>query len=71
MLQTIEQTQEEKMTMYMKLSKKKLAEMLINCNNILNSYPKRITNCPVCTEEMKGIELTHYKCKHCNEYFTN
>ena len=27
--------------------------------------------CPFCSTEMKGIELTHYKCKNCNLYFTN
>jgi len=31
----------------------------------------KISNCPICGEEMDGIELTHYKCKKCNEYFTN
>ena len=30
-----------------------------------------VCKCPICLEEMKGIELTHYKCKKCNEYFTN
>ena len=34
------QTKEEKMTMYMKLSKKELAEMLINCNEMLNKQLK-------------------------------
>lgn len=30
-----------------------------------------VCKCPLCGEEMIGIELTHYKCKKCNEYFTN
>lgn len=30
-----------------------------------------VCNCPLCGEEMKGIELMHYKCKKCNKYFTN
>lgn len=30
-----------------------------------------VAKCPVCLEKMKGIELIHYKCKKCNEYFTN
>ena len=34
-LQIVPQTHEEKMAMYMKLSKKELAEMLINCNVLL------------------------------------
>jgi transposase-like protein len=29
------------------------------------------TKCPFCSSEMKGIEIIHYKCKNCNEYFTN
>lgn len=35
MMQVIEQTQEEKMAMYMKLSKKELSAMLIQANNHL------------------------------------
>lgn len=35
MVQVIEQTQEEKMAMYMKLSKKEIAAMLIQANNHL------------------------------------
>lgn len=35
MLQIKEQTKEEKMAMYMKLPKKKLIEMLINCNDVI------------------------------------
>lgn len=35
MLQIIEQTQEEKIKMYLELPKEKLIEMLINCNNII------------------------------------
>ena len=30
-----------------------------------------VCKCPFCSTEMKGIELTHYKCKNCNLYFTN
>ena len=36
MLQIIEQTREEKIAMYMKLTKRELAEMLINCNDMLS-----------------------------------
>lgn len=31
----------------------------------------KTSNCPICSSEMKGFELTHYHCKKCNEYFTN
>jgi hypothetical protein len=37
MIQIIQQTDEEKMAMYMKLPKKKIIEMLIQCNKILDS----------------------------------
>ena len=30
-----------------------------------------VRNCPICSAEMKGIKLTHYKCTNCNEYFTD
>ena len=35
MIQIIEQTDEEKMAMYMGLKKEKLAKMLIECNRLL------------------------------------
>lgn len=35
MLQTVEQTRDEKIAMYMKLTKRELAEMLANCNEML------------------------------------
>jgi hypothetical protein len=37
MMQVIEQTQEEKLKMYMKFSKVELAKMLIECNRILEA----------------------------------
>lgn len=37
MMQVIEQTHDEKMKMYMKCSKKKIIEMLIECNRILDA----------------------------------
>ena len=40
MMQIIEQTHDEKVAMYMKsCTKKQLAEMLTNCNEILSPYP--------------------------------
>lgn len=35
-MQIIKQTDEEKMAMYMKMPKKKIAEMLIQCNKVLD-----------------------------------
>ncbi len=37
MMQVIQMTQKEKMKMYMKLSKKELAVMLINCNKMIDN----------------------------------
>jgi hypothetical protein len=74
MMQIIEQTYEEKMAMYMKCTKKELAEMLINCNDIL-SMQMKLQSTPTatvnnfCNHEM---EWTHnsstggfYRCKKC------
>ena len=36
-MQVIEQTDDEKLKMYMKCTKKELAEMLIQCNKILDN----------------------------------
>lgn len=32
---------------------------------------KRSINCPFCGKSTRGFVLTHYKCKACNEYFTD
>lgn len=40
-------------------------------NLSLSAVSNSVCKCPLCGEEMKGIELTHYKCKNCNEYFTD
>lgn len=56
MLQLIEQTDEEKLKMYMKCTKKELAEMLIQCNKIIDAqkfpgyvlHSKTAQLCPVC-----------------------
>ena len=49
MLQVIEQSEEEKMAMYMKLSKKKLAIMLISCNDKLEIAIKNC-NLPIVSD---------------------
>lgn len=38
MIQVIEQTQEQKIEMYMKCTKHELVEMLIECNRILYTH---------------------------------
>lgn len=52
-------------------------------NKIIASYPITFTiierikeyenadNCPICGTEMNSIVLTHYKCKNCDEHYTN
>lgn len=42
MIHAIEMTREEKIAMYMKLSKRELAEMLANSNVLVDSLLKRI-----------------------------
>lgn len=44
MNQVVEQTKEEKMAIYMKLPKKKIAEMLINCNDTINALTKLLND---------------------------
>ena len=43
-MQIVKQSHEEKMAMYMKCTKKKLAEMLITCNDYLNNKSVFITD---------------------------
>lgn len=46
-------------------------ENVVNENLIKEDVSDLVCKCPICSEEMKGVELIHYKCKKCNEYFTN
>lgn len=46
MVQIIEQTREEKIKIYMKLSKKELAEMLASANIFIQSVTPTITSSP-------------------------
>jgi len=57
MIQIQEQTPEEKIAMYMKLTKKELVGMLIECNRLLDSQLK------VICDEYKCIECDVCKCK--------
>lgn len=41
-----------------------------------NSYYRKESeiktkSCPLCGKDMKGFILTHYKCKECNQQFTD
>lgn len=40
MMQVVPQTDKQKMAMYMKMPKKKIIKMLIQCNKILDSYSR-------------------------------
>jgi urease beta subunit len=60
MMQIVEQTHEEKLAMYMKLPKKQLAEMLIECNTLLDKHGVIITNTgdkPIQFEQIFYIKL--------------
>jgi hypothetical protein len=62
-LQVVEQSHEEKMKMYMKFQKKKLAEMLIECNNIISKLYTYTTSFPPVKK--------HWVCNECgNANFT-
>jgi hypothetical protein len=67
MLQIVEQTKEEKMTMYMKLSKKKIAEMLIDCNDIIAALTQA-KNC-VIPADIDKLICDSCKC-HPNTIYT-
>ena len=58
MLQIVEQTKEEKIAMYMKLPKKQIVEMLINCNNIVTA----LTQAKHCVTPVATGELTCDSC---------
>ena len=38
MMRVIEQTRDEKIAMYMKLTKRELIEMLVNCNELIAKF---------------------------------
>ena len=65
MLQIVEQTKEEKMAMYMKLTKKQIAEMLINCNDIITALTQA-KNCviPAVIKSVCGDCLYYLTCNN-------
>lgn len=81
MMQIVEQTREEKILMYLKCSKRELAEMLINCNDIIRlltpspaqpiTWHQGVTTYyPPCQHEMQYVQDTSagggfYQCKKC------
>ena len=72
MLQIAEQTKEEKMAMYMKLPKKQIAEMLINCNDVITALTQA-KNCvipavikSVCDHDIRNFK-DRQECEKCGE----
>jgi hypothetical protein len=57
MLQVVQQTRAEKMKMYMKVSKKKLCEMLINCNDILDRERRKTVRAQRPVQQLKWWNL--------------
>ena len=67
MLQIVELTQEEKLAMYMRLSKKQIVEMLINCDDIITA----LTQAKYCVIPAVMGELTCDSCGcHPNVIYT-
>ncbi len=58
MVQIIEQTREEKLAMYMKLPKKEIAEMLINCNDLIHTLTKN-------NKYTSPISMNEWVCDSC------
>ncbi len=48
-----------------------LSDMLVAYGNKLVTDGEIKAKCPACGSEMSGFVLTHYKCKNCNESFTD
>ncbi len=68
MMQIVKQTDEEKIPMYLKLPKKRLAEMLVNCNNIIDTFINKTDDEKSINEVLKIIEARIFsgygkKCK--------
>lgn len=72
-MQIVEQTYEEKLAMYMKCTKKELAQMLIQCNEIIHkNLPQTVvqptTTVSFCRHEMEWVSGTggnYFFCKKC------
>ena len=66
MVQEIEMTIDEQMTMYMKCSKKELCKMLIEANKHLKNLPIHVATPSVCSFYMSGSD-TSGKCNNCKK----
>lgn len=76
MFQINEQTHEEKVKMYMKLSKKELIDMLIACNIVLEFHSKNSLQNPIlhgCQHEWiidYNSTVQNTKCRKCGVFNT-
>ena len=66
MVQEIEMTKEEQMTMYMKCSKKELCKMLIEANKHLKNLPIHVVMPSACNFYMSGND-TSMNCANCKQ----
>jgi hypothetical protein len=68
-LQRINQSYQEKVDMYMKLDKEKLVEMLIQCNNLLETQLPSITTNNICSCHLARVYEINGKfiCTICNK----
>jgi len=57
MIQIVEQNREERIVMYMKLSRRELAELIVNCNDIIDSMSKNLV--------YKVVEKIPVTCDNC------
>ena len=64
MVQVIDQTDQEKLAMYMKMPKKKIAEMLIQCNKILDA---ELNTGPVVSDLCLTNNQSVDYCKYCGK----
>ena len=66
MIQILEQTHEERVEMYMKLTKKELVSMLIECNKIIDLLKFReLPFVPINTGETEDNYCLHDNCPGC------
>jgi len=65
MWQVIEQTDEEKTAMYMKMPKEDIVKMLIQCNKILNSRIPQVVQLNSCQHNFRQQDQCWQSCTHC------
>lgn len=66
MVEEIEMTVDEQMTMYMKRSKKELCKMLIEANKHLKNLPIHVVMPSACNYYVSGMD-TNMNCINCKQ----